>query len=83
LLLVEKLTCEDTTLNRLYIDHYYDFKRRNGYSEIEISKKREALENVLIPYRLDENVKLLKSAGFRQVETFFRWYNFCGLVAIK
>lgn len=83
LLLVEKLTCEDTALNRLYIDHYYDFKRRNGYSDIEIAKKREALENVLIPYRLDENVKLLKGAGFRQVETFFRWYNFTGLVAVK
>lgn len=56
LILVEKLTCKDTTLNRLYIDHYYDYKRRKGYSEIEISKKREALENVLIPYRLEENV---------------------------
>ncbi|MCC6920097.1 MAG: carboxy-S-adenosyl-L-methionine synthase CmoA [Alphaproteobacteria bacterium] len=83
LILVEKLTCKDTTLNRLYIDHYYDYKRRKGYSEIEISKKREALENVLIPYRLEENVTLLRSAGFRQVETFFRWYNFCGLVAVK
>lgn len=83
LILVEKLTCEDTAFNRLYIDHYYDFKRRNGYSDIEISKKREALENVLIPYRLEENVELLKGVGFRQVETFFRWYNFCGLVAMK
>lgn len=83
LILVEKLTCEDTTLNRLYIDHYYDYKRRNGYSDIEIAKKREALENVLIPYRLEENVALLKNAGFRQVETFFRWYNFCGMVAVK
>lgn len=83
LILVEKLTCEDTTFNRLYIDHYYDYKRRNGYSDIEISKKREALENVLIPYRLEENVELLKSVGFRQVETFFRWYNFCGMVAMK
>ncbi|WP_246723756.1 carboxy-S-adenosyl-L-methionine synthase CmoA [Rhizobium sp. ARZ01] len=83
LLLVEKLTSEDTTFNRLFIEHYYDFKRRNGYSEIEISKKREALENVLIPYRLDENVQLLKEAGFRTVEVFFRWYNFCGIVAVK
>jgi tRNA (cmo5U34)-methyltransferase len=83
LLLMEKLTSEDTTFNRLFIQHYYDFKRRNGYSEIEISKKREALENVLIPYRLDENVQLLKEVGFRSVEVFFRWYNFCGIVAIK
>jgi tRNA (cmo5U34)-methyltransferase len=83
LLMIEKLTSEDTTFNRLFIQHYYDFKRRNGYSEIEISKKREALENVLIPYRLDENVQLLKEVGFRSVEVFFRWYNFCGIVAVK
>lgn len=83
LLLIEKITSEDSLLNRLFIDHYYDFKRRNGYSEMEIAKKREALENVLIPYRLDENVEMLKSVGFRHVEVFFRWYNFCGLVASK
>lgn len=83
LLLVEKITSKEMTFNRLFIDHYYDFKRRNGYSEIEIVKKREALENVLIPYHSEENIKLLKSAGFRYVETFFRWYNFCGIIAIK
>ncbi len=83
LILIEKLTSEDTTFNRLFIDHYYDFKRRNGYSEIEISQKREALENVLIPYRLEENIELLKHSGFRSVEIFFRWYNFCGIIAVK
>jgi tRNA (cmo5U34)-methyltransferase len=83
LILVEKLTSEDTLFNRLFIGHYYDFKRRNGYSETEIAQKREALENVLIPYRLEENVELLKSSGFRSVECFFRWYNFCGVVALK
>ena len=83
LILVEKLTSADTLFNRLFISHYYDFKRRNGYSEIEISQKREALENVLIPYRMEENVDLLKTCGFRSVECFFRWYNFCGVVAVK
>jgi tRNA (cmo5U34)-methyltransferase len=83
LILVEKLTSEDTLFNRLFIGHYYDFKRRNGYSETEIAQKREALENVLIPYRLEENFELLKSTGFRSVECFFRWYNFCGIVAVK
>ncbi|MBB3457020.1 tRNA (cmo5U34)-methyltransferase [Rhizobium sp. BK313] len=82
-LLIEKLTSEDTMFNRLFIQHYYDFKRRNGYSEIEIAKKREALENVLIPYRLEENLQLLKETGFRSAEVFFRWYNFCGIVAVK
>jgi tRNA (cmo5U34)-methyltransferase len=83
LIIVEKLTCEDTLFNRLFINRYYDFKRRKGYSETEIVQKREALENILIPYRVEENIAVLKSAGFRSVETFFRWYNFCGLVAVK
>ena len=82
-ILIEKLTVSDSDLNRLFINYYYDMKRRNGYSELEIAQKREALENVLIPYRLEENVELLKGAGFRSVEMFFRWYNFCGLVAVK
>jgi tRNA (cmo5U34)-methyltransferase len=83
LLLIEKLTSEDTIFNRLFIERYYDFKRRNGYSESEIAKKREALENVLIPYQVDENIELLKWAGFSHVELFFRWYNFCGIIAVK
>lgn len=82
-LLIEKITSEDTLFNRLFIDNYYDYKRRMGYSETEITKKREALENVLIPYRLEENIELLKRAGFRQTEVFFRWYNFCGIIAVK
>jgi len=83
LIIVEKLLSADTRLNRLFIDHYYDYKRHQGYSEVEITQKREALENVLIPYRMEENVELLKDAGFRHVEDFFRWYNFSGIVAIK
>lgn len=83
LILVEKITTENTILNRLYIKHYYDMKRRAGYSEIEISQKREALENVLIPYRPEENAALLKESGFHCVEEFFRWYNFTGVVALK
>lgn len=83
LILIEKLTCEDTVFNRLFIDHYYDYKRRSGYSDTEIAKKREALENVLIPYRVEENIALLQGAGFKKTELFFRWYNFCGIIAVK
>lgn len=83
LIIVEKLLSADSTLNRLFIDHYYDYKRRQGYSDLEISQKREALENVLIPYRMEENVALFKDAGFAHVEDFFRWYNFSGIVAVK
>ena len=55
LILVEKVLGEHSTFNRLFINHYYELKRRNGYSELEIAQKREALENVLVPYRLEEN----------------------------
>jgi len=83
LILVEKVLGEDSLFNRQFIKYYYDFKRRNGYSELEIAQKREALENVLIPYKLLENRELLKSVGFRYVDVFFKWYNFCGIVAVK
>jgi tRNA (cmo5U34)-methyltransferase len=83
LILVEKVLGESSTFNRLYIKHYYEMKKRNGYSELEIAQKREALENVLIPYRLEENREMLQEAGFRTVDVFFKWYNFCGIVAMK
>ena len=83
LILVEKVLGESSTLNRLYIKYYYDFKRKNGYSALEISQKREALENVLIPYRLEENRELLKRTGFRTVDVFFKWFNFSGVIAVK
>lgn len=83
LILVEKITLPDTLLNRLFIKNYYEYKRRQGYSEMEISQKREALENVLIPFRYEENISLLKEAGFRQIDEFYRWYNFSGVVAVK
>jgi tRNA (cmo5U34)-methyltransferase len=83
LILVEKVLGEHSTFNRLFIKHYYELKRRNGYSELEISQKREALENVLVPYRLEENKKLLARQGFRHLDVFFKWYNFCGVLAMK
>jgi tRNA (cmo5U34)-methyltransferase len=83
LILVEKVLGESSTFNRLFVAHYYEFKRRNGYSDLEIAQKREALENVLVPYRLEENKALLQRVGFRNIDVFFKWYNFCGMVAMK
>ncbi len=82
-ILIEKVLGEDSLFNRLFIKYYYDYKRRNNYNEMEIAQKREALENVLIPYKLMENRELLLNAGFKYVETFFKWYNFSGMVAVK
>jgi tRNA (cmo5U34)-methyltransferase len=83
LLLAEKVLVEDSLLNRLYIELYYRFKARQGYSQEEIQRKREALENVLVPYRVDENVELLKRCGFDAVDTCFRWFNWAAFVALK
>jgi tRNA (cmo5U34)-methyltransferase len=83
LILVEKILGEDSLFNRHFIKYYYEFKKRNGYTELEIAQKREALENVLVPYKLLENREMLLRAGFRYVDVFFKWYNFCGLVAVK
>jgi tRNA (cmo5U34)-methyltransferase len=76
-LLAEKIVSDEEDINDLMVDLYYDFKRRNGYSELEISQKREALENVLVPLTPKEQINNLKSAGFQKVEMLFRWYNFC------
>lgn len=83
LILVEKILAEDSRFNRDFINYYYDYKRRNHYSELEISQKREALENVLIPYKLSEDISILRDTGFSTCEVFFKWYNFAGLVALK
>ncbi len=83
LILIEKVLAETPELNRLQIDLYHEFKRREGYSEIEISQKREALENILIPYKPSENIELMNRNGFSSAELFFRWYNFAGFIGIK
>jgi tRNA (cmo5U34)-methyltransferase len=83
LILVEKILAEDSWFNRDFINYYYNYKRRNHYSELEISQKREALENVLIPYKLSEDIAMLRDTGFAHCEVFFKWYNFAGLIAVK
>ncbi|PIQ21182.1 MAG: carboxy-S-adenosyl-L-methionine synthase CmoA [Cytophagales bacterium CG18_big_fil_WC_8_21_14_2_50_42_9] len=83
LILVEKILAEDSVFNREFIKYYYNMKRRHNYTELEISQKREALENVLVPYKLSENIMLLREAGFGHCETFFKWYNFSGVIAVK
>ena len=79
----EKVISDNNILNKQCIDEYYEFKKTQGYSEFEISQKREALENVLIPYTEDENRKMIKDAGFKHCETVFKWVNFATFIAIK
>jgi tRNA (cmo5U34)-methyltransferase len=79
----EKVILEDKVIDKEFIDLYYDYKAKQGYSQFEIAQKREALENVLVPYTYDENVEMLKEAGFEIVDTLFRWVNFTTFIAKK
>ena len=83
LIVTEKVLANGPQMNCFMVDRYYEFKRRNGYSETEIARKREALENVLVPYRIDENVEMFRRNGFCDVQIVFQWYNFAGFVCIK
>ncbi len=83
LIFSEKILTHDPDFSQHFAHFHEDFKRYQGYSEMEISKKRQALENILIPLTLAENYDLLKQAGFKRIETFFQWYNFVSLVAVR
>ena len=83
ILISEKVITHDRRLNRAFIDIYHQFKKNRGYSELEIARKREALENVLIPFTIEENKTMLKKSGFKSIETYFQWFNFTALIAIK
>ncbi|MEN8302623.1 MAG: carboxy-S-adenosyl-L-methionine synthase CmoA [Campylobacterota bacterium] len=79
----EKVISHHSKLNKDLIECYYDFKKEQGYSEYEIMQKREALENVLVPYSEEENMKMALNCGFSHCEVVFRWANFATFIAIK
>jgi len=79
----EKVISKDKKLNFDMVDIYYKYKKRQGYSEVEIVKKKEALENILIPLSEEENKQMLKDAGFEVIEVLFKWVNFTTFIALK
>ncbi len=83
LILSEKVVFEDAPHNELMIELYHNFKRANGYSELEIAQKRNALENVLIPETLEAHRDRLKGAGFGSCDVWFQCFNFASIIAIK
>ncbi|MGH3774793.1 MAG: carboxy-S-adenosyl-L-methionine synthase CmoA [Pseudonocardiaceae bacterium] len=83
LLIAEKILADTSVLTRLYIALYHEHKVRSGYNATEIAKKRESLENILVPYRDSENRQMLHNAGFDLVDQVFRWYNFSAYLAVK
>lgn len=83
LILSEKLAFDAPQTNQFHIDSHHDFKRANGYSDLEISQKRSALEKVLIPETLSQHQTRLQQAGFSFVEKWYQCFNFVSMVAVK
>lgn len=83
LILSEKCLEDSADVSRVFANRHHALKERNGYSKLEIAEKRDALENVLIPFRVSENVEMLREAGFNPVSIFFKCYNFASFLAIK
>ena len=83
LLLSEKVKGENTLVDDLLIDLHHDFKRANGYSELEISQKRSAIENVMRPETLNAHFERLSEIGFTNTQVWYQCFNFCSMIAIK
>lgn len=83
MVLSEKVTFEDPHLNTLNIDLHHEFKRANGYSDLEIAQKRDAIEDVLRPETLKQHKQRIANAGFDSCDVWFQCFNFASLVALK
>lgn len=83
LLISEKIRFPDPKLDELFIEMYHAFKERMGYSKLEISQKRAALEKVMIPETLQAHRQRLEAAGFHSFDSWFQCFNFASMVAFK
>ena len=83
LLVSEKVIHEQPATDHALVELYFEFKRRQGYSDLEISRKRDALETVLVPLTVDDNTTLFRDAGFARVEVLLKWFNFATFVCYR
>jgi tRNA (cmo5U34)-methyltransferase len=83
MVLSEKVTFEDPHLDELNIELHHQFKRANGYSELEVARKRSALETILLPETLNRHRQRIASAGFSSCDVWFQCFNFASLIALK
>ncbi|AEX51658.1 carboxy-S-adenosyl-L-methionine synthase CmoA [Rahnella aquatilis] len=83
LVLSEKFSFEDKDVGELLFNMHHDFKRANGYSELEISQKRSMLENVMLTDSVETHKARLHQAGFQHTEVWFQCFNFGSLIALK
>jgi tRNA (cmo5U34)-methyltransferase len=83
LILVEKVIGSTAEIDAMLVELYHELKAENGYGRDEIDRKRLALEGVLVPVTAKWNEDLLRAAGFREIECFWRFLNFCGWIAVR
>jgi len=83
LVISEKLLFEPESLNQLLSELHHQFKSAQGYSDLEISQKRDSLENILIPETLETHINRIKACGFNSASPWFQCFNFASLVAVK
>lgn len=82
-IVIEKVSPEDESLLHLWTTLYHQFKKRQGYTDIEILRKQAALTKVLIPWKASETMALFKDSGFSKIESIFQWQHFMGFMALK
>ena len=83
LIVSEKICFTDSHHQSLMTELHHNFKRANGYSELEIAQKRTALENVLIPETIDQHKQRFMQAGFRHTDVWFQCFNFASMLAVR
>ena len=83
LVLSEKVVDPDPAMEALLVDLHHEHKRRNDYSALEISRKRAALENVLVPETVKQHRERLLRAGFGSAAVWLRYFNFVSIIAIR
>ena len=83
LVLSEKVVDEDAEMEALLVELHHEHKRRNHYSDLEIARKRAALENVLVPETVAAHRARLSEAGFSRSAVWLRYFNFVSIIAIR
>lgn len=83
LVLSEKVSISENELDKTFIELHHEFKRENGYSDLEISQKRTALEDVMKLDTIETHKTRLTNAGFSKITVWYQHFNFLSIIAIK
>jgi len=83
IVMVEKIRGETSLFEDMWLELYWDMKKKSGLNAEQVLSKARSLRGVLVPLTVSENIQLLREAGFSSVDVFLKWYNFAGFIAIK